>query len=169
MKIKTVTIQDIRSLPAVARNDVNYIFIFDELGTDGCLLDCQAWKIKQSIANRHTTNQGEKRGKWSENKGFAKASIHHQRQHLQNDLRITNKKLKAKRESFELENLEDSSKNGCGSCQFIEQLLKALLPVCPSLVLAGLKLEWSGYGFLLNAQNRQGQMFSFQLFTPTGE
>lgn len=169
MKIEAVAIQNIEFLPPIAYKDAKAISIFEDLGTNNCSLDCEAWKIRQSIAKLPATNKAEKRQKQSEKKAFFKKIIQQERQNRQNDEKIANTKLAANREPFTLKDLEISAKNGCSACRFIDQLLNALLSAYPNLDFKGSKLEWSGYEFLFKVQNQHDQTFSFQFFAPTGK
>jgi hypothetical protein len=144
-----------------------YIDIFDKLGTQGCLLDCDTWAAKQQLAGRRTTTQGEKREKRKDLKALGKGSVMKQRQTLNNDARINNSKLKFRRKAFRLEDAKASGDRGCECCLFFHDLLKALMSARGSLNIENLVFEWIRYSFLLKVQDTQNS-FSFQFFSPLG-
>ncbi|RSL41210.1 hypothetical protein CEP54_015893 [Fusarium duplospermum] len=167
MKLTPITLGEVAALTPVTQDEAEHIYIFDQLGTQGCLLDCEAWKTRQDVAGRRTTTQAEKRQKRKDIKKLGKSSILKQRQTLQNDTRIPNSSLKFKREAFTLKDLKHSVENGCGCCQFFLALLNTLLPTRENLDVDHLVFEWIRYGFLLKVQDKQ-RTFSFQFFSPSG-
>lgn len=167
MKLTAVTLEEVAALTPVTQDEAEHIYIFVQFGTQGCLLDCEAWKTRQDVTGRRTTTPAEKRQKRKDIKKLGKSSILKQRQTLKNDTRITNSALKFKREAFTLKDVENSGEKGCGCCQFFHALLKSLLPSCENMDVDHLVFEWIRYGFLLKVQGRQ-RTFSFQLFSPSG-
>ncbi|KAK7425322.1 hypothetical protein QQZ08_008219 [Neonectria magnoliae] len=169
MKAQLVPFHDIASLPAITPNDANHVDIFDALIIDGCLLDCQAWRMKHNVAYQRTTTQGEKRDKRHELKAIGKTSVLNQRQSLQSNKRHLNSQLKFKREQFKMQDLERSSEKGCECCRVFQVLLDALLSTQPDLVREELAFEWVGYSLFLKLSHSQSdQSLSFQLFVPSG-
>lgn len=166
MKLTAVTLEEVAALTPVTQDEAEHIYIFDRLGTKGCLLDCEAWKTRQDVTGRRTTTPAEKRQKRKEIKKLGKSSILKQRQTLENDTRIANSALRCKREAFKLKDMEKSGEKGCGCCQFFHALLNTLLSSGENMDADHLVFEWIRYGFLLKVQGRQ--TFSFQLFSPSG-
>ncbi|RSL74999.1 hypothetical protein CEP51_011277 [Fusarium floridanum] len=167
MKFTPITLEEVTALTPVTQDEAEHIYIFDQLGTQGCLLDCEAWKTRQDVAGRRTTTPAEKRQKRKDIKKLGKTSILKQRQTLNNDTRVANSSLKFKREAFTLKDLKHSVENGCGCCEFFLALLNTLLPTRENLDVDHLVFEWIRYGFLLKVQDKQ-RTFSFQFFSPSG-
>ncbi|KAF4975744.1 hypothetical protein FZEAL_7521 [Fusarium zealandicum] len=51
MKLTRVPLQDAASLPPVALEDAEHVYIFTQLNVDKCLVYCEAWKAKHAIFN----------------------------------------------------------------------------------------------------------------------
>lgn len=170
MKITQVPLQDIISLPSIHQDDAEHVGVFDELGTDGCLLDCDDWRIRHDAVHQRTTTPAKKREKRDKKNELAKASIRDQRQALQIKQRVPNRKLKSKRDIFTLIDLGGSAAAGCECCKFFNILVGTLLRTQLSLNCESLLLEWIGYGFLLKVQDNGRQTSNcFQLFSPSGQ
>ncbi|KAI8656189.1 HET domain-containing protein [Fusarium keratoplasticum] len=167
MKLTVITLEEVAALTPVTQDEAEHIYIFDQFGTQGCLLDCEAWKTRQDVTGRRATTPAEKRQKRKDIKKLGKSSILKQRQTLKNDTRVANSSLKFKRDAFTMKDLNYSVENGCGCCQFFHALLKTLLPTRENLDVDYLVFEWIRYGFLLKVQDKQ-RTFSFQFFSPSG-
>ncbi|KAI1856994.1 uncharacterized protein JN550_013487 [Neoarthrinium moseri] len=169
MKITQVPLDESTSLPPSDPDDTTYVSLLHELGTEGCLLDCEEWVTKQAVSDRRTTNPAEKREKWNRIRGLRKESIKKQRQVLQTEARLSNRKLKSKRNPFMLKDLEASTNAGCGCCRFFSAMLGCLLQPPLDLDRETLLLEWVGYNFYLKMQDKRRQKpISFQFFSPSG-
>lgn len=116
MKLTVITLEEVAALTPVTQDEAEHIYIFDQFGTQGCLLDCEAWKTRQDVTGRRATTPAEKRQKRKDIKKLGKSSILKQRQTSKNDTRVANSSLKFKRDAFTMKDLNYSVENGCGCC-----------------------------------------------------
>ena len=169
MTTTIILIDQVIALEAAAMNDAHRFNIFDTYSTAKCLLDCFTAKAKYGLAFHRATNGAAKREKRRGFVAFAKDNIYTQRQALEAGKRMPHSALKIRRNHFTLNELEASSKNGCGSCQFFA-LLDGLFSARLNFHRHSVELQWVGYSFHLQVQAKvTGQSWMFQFFSPTGE
>ncbi|KAF4472611.1 heterokaryon incompatibility [Fusarium albosuccineum] len=166
LKLSRIPLEEVTALQSVTQDSRENIRIFDRLGIEGCLLDCEGWKTRGDLVGRQTMTRAQKIQQRHDVRDFDRSS-RAKRQTLNSNKGLPNSKFKYKRQSFTLEMLKDSGANGCGCCQFFHDVLQILLPTRGNLNVQGLVFEWTCYSFLLKVWD-QGQHFSFQFYAPTG-
>ncbi|KAM5379398.1 hypothetical protein ACJZ2D_004096 [Fusarium nematophilum] len=118
MKPSRIPLEEVMALAPVTRDNREPVDIFEKLGTEGCLLDCEAWKGRQELVDRRTMTRAQKTQQRRDKFELGRLSIARQRQTLNNDKRVPNSTLRWKRDPFKLEKLKDSGANGCGDDWF---------------------------------------------------
>ncbi|EPE02322.1 het domain-containing protein [Ophiostoma piceae UAMH 11346] len=169
MNVSRIPFDEVESLPLFSFSNADRVNVFEKLSMDGCLLDCRKWAS-------HLPNVGKHTDRAARNKEVMKQNIQKQRQKMaaenkEHQGKARNARLRNMRDPFTINDLKTSAGHGCDVCRLFHSLVLAIFPL-HSLGRGGgdphdLQLEWSGYGFALQARDqKRGLSSSFHFYSP---
>lgn len=145
---------------------INYLNLFDHLGTENCTLDCREWQHWVTIKGSSSSNNTQKRAKRQRKEQFKTAN----RANTRPRYRQTSSTSNSLRASFTLDELVWSVSNGCRCCTFFKSIIDRLLPMYQNLGIKDFILKWINYGFKLQLSERNSSWIQeLQLFCSAGK